>query len=169
MNILETDRLLLRQLTLEDAAFIFELVNEPAWLQFIGDRGVKTLEDARDYILQGPMETYKRLGFGLYAVELKDGGVPIGICGLLQRATLKDVEIGFAFLARFWGQGYAYESAAAVIMFGKGVLGLARIVAITLPTNVNSIRLLEKIGLRFDQIIRLTEDSPALKFFTSDR
>ena len=168
MKVLETDRLTLRWLTAEDAEFIFELVNEPAWLQFIGDRGVRTLEDARDYIFQGPVEMYNRLGFGLYLVELKGSGMPIGICGLLKRSALKDVEIGFAFLAKFWRQGYAYESAAAVITYGKNTLGLARIVAITAPANTNSIQVLEKIGLSFEQMIKPSEDTPALKLFTSD-
>ncbi|MCX6046578.1 MAG: GNAT family N-acetyltransferase [Chloroflexi bacterium] len=168
MNVLETDRLILRWLTVEDAEFIFELVNEPAWLQFIGDRGVRTLADARDYILRGPLDMYNRLGFGLYAVVLKESGIPIGMCGLLKRATLQDVDIGFAFLARFRGQGYGYESAAAVLEYGKNVLGLPRIVAITMPDNVNSIQLLEKLGLRFEGMVRLSEHEPALNFFTSD-
>src|SRR5690349_18580516 len=103
LNVLETDRLVLRQLSTDDDAFILELLNDPGWLRFIGDRGVRTLEDARRYILSGPVDMYERLGFGLYAVELKAGGSPIGMCGLLKRATLPEVDLGFAFLPRYAG------------------------------------------------------------------
>lgn len=157
MQVLETDRLIIRWLTIEDAAFILELVNDPSWLRFIGDRGVRTLEDARNYILKGPAEMYGRLGFGLYLVELKDEGVPIGTCGLIKRDSLKDVDIGFAFLPSFRGSGYAYEAASAVLAYGKNTLGLERIVAIVSPGNDRSIRLLEKLGLQFEQRIQLSE------------
>jgi RimJ/RimL family protein N-acetyltransferase len=157
MKVLETDRLIIRWLTVEDAAFIFELVNDPSWLRFIGDRGVRTLEDARNYILKGPVEMCGRLGFGLYLVELKDEGVPIGTCGLIKRDSLKDVDIGFAFLPSFRGQGYAYEAASAVLAYGRNTLGLARIVAIVSPGNERSIKLLEKLGFQFEQKVRLSE------------
>lgn len=157
MQVLETDRLIIRWLTVEDAAFILELVNDPSWLRFIGDRGVRTLEDARNYILKGPAEMYGRLGFGLYLVELKDEGVPIGTCGLIKRDSLKDVDIGFAFLPSFRGQGYAYEAASAVLAYGKNTLGLKRIVAIVSPGNERSIKLLEKLGLQFEQRLQLSE------------
>lgn len=157
MKVLETDRLIIRWLTIEDAAFILELVNDPSWLRFIGDRGVRALEDARNYILKGPVEMYGRLGFGLYLVELKDEGVPIGTCGLIKRDSLKDVDIGFAFLPSFRGRGYAYEAASAVLAYGKNTLGLERIVAIVSPGNDRSIRLLEKLGLQFEQRVQLSE------------
>src|SRR2546430_1232042 len=133
MRVLETDRLVLRRLAAQDAEFIFELVNDPLWLRFIGDKGVRTLADARDYILRGPVAMYERFGFGLYLTERKEDGVPIGICGLVKRESLADVDIGFAFLPKFHGRGYAHESAAAVMEYGKGALGLKRIVAITSP------------------------------------
>ena len=117
MKVLETDRLILRWLSTDDAEFILELLNEPSFLQYIGDKGVRTLEDARNYILNGPVDMYARLGFGLYLTELKERGVPLGICGLLKRDGLEDVDIGFAFLPRFWAKGYAYES-AAVLAYG---------------------------------------------------
>jgi RimJ/RimL family protein N-acetyltransferase len=157
MQVLETDQLIIRWLTVEDAAFILELVNDPSWLRFIGDRGVRTLEDARNYIVKGPVEMYGRLGFGLYLVELKDEGVPIGTCGLIKRDSLKDVDIGFAFLPSFRGKGYAYEAASAVLAYGKKTLGLERIVAIVSPGNERSIRLLEKLGFKFEQRVRLSE------------
>jgi RimJ/RimL family protein N-acetyltransferase len=165
MKILETARLALRRLSIEDAAFILELVNEPSWLQFIGDRGVRTLEDARDYILKGPVEMYGRLGFGLYLTELKVDRVPIGICGLIKREHLEDVDIGFAFLPRFWGNGYAHESASAVMAHGKTALGLDRIVAITSPDNHGSIKLLEKLGFDFERMVTPPEGGPDIKRF----
>ncbi len=165
MKVLETDRLVLRKLTLEDAPFILQLVNEPSWIQFIGDRGVRNLEDARNYMLKGPMSMYEQVGFGLYLVELKEGGVPMGMCGLIKRDNLPDVDIGFAFLPRFWGQGYAYEAASAVMAYGRNALGLKRIVAITDPDNHSSIKLLERLGLKFEQFIQLSGDSLTLKLF----
>src|SRR6266478_6993681 len=130
LKVLETDRLILRRLSVEDAEFIFRLLNEPSFLRYIGDKGVRTITDARDYILQGPIRSYESFGFGLYLAELKNGGIPIGMCGLLKRETLADVDIGFAFLPRFWSQGYALESALAVKAYGLDILGLKRIVAI---------------------------------------
>jgi len=168
LKVLETDRLILRWLSADDAEFILELLNEPSFLRFIGDKWVRTLEDARDYILNGPADMYKRLGFGLYLTELKDDGVPIGICGLIKRDVLEDVDIGFAFLPRFWAKGYAYESASAVMAYGKNVLGLNRIVAITSPDNLASAKLLEKLGLRFERMIRLSKDAEELRLFGCD-
>jgi RimJ/RimL family protein N-acetyltransferase len=164
LKVLETDRLILRWLSPEDAEFILQLLNEPSWLKFIGDKGVRTLEDARSYILQGPLEMYSRLGFGLYLVVLKEEGLPIGMCGLIKRDSLKDVDIGFAFLPAYWGRGYAYEAASAVMAYGKD-LGLNRIVAITSPDNDSSARLLEKLGLRFEEMLKLTPGSEAVKLF----
>jgi len=168
MKVIATDRLTLRWLSTDDAAFILELLNEPSWLQFIGDKGVRTLDDARDYILKGPMDMYARLGFGLYLTELAEDGVPIGICGLIKRDSLDDVDIGFAFLPRFWAKGYAYEAAAAVVAYGKNVLGLRRIVAITTSDNHRSAKLLEKLGFRVERMIRLANDAQELRLFSSD-
>lgn len=167
MIVLETDRLIVRRLTELDAAFMLGLVNEPSWLQYIGDRGVRTLDDAREYVRKGPVEMYGRLGFGLYLVELADTRIPIGICGLLKRDTLEDVDIGFAFLPGYWGQGYAYESASAVLAYARRTLGLSRILAITSPDNYRSIKLLEKMGFAFDRMARLSDDGPESKLFVS--
>ena len=165
MNVLETDRLILRQMTIDDAEFILELLNEPSFLHFIGDKGVRALADAREYILRGPIASYERHGFGLYLTVLKEGAVPIGMCGLLKRESLADVDIGFAFLPRFWAKGYALESALAVKAYGLDILGLKRIVAITNPDNEASIRLLEKLGLKYERLIRLSEGSPEIKLY----
>ena len=167
MKVLETDRLVLRRLSTDDGAFILELLNDPSWLRFIGDRGVRTIEDARNYILRGPMDMYARLGFGLYMTELKQGGAPIGICGLVKRDGLDDVDLGFAFLPRFREQGYAREAAAAVMEHAKKTLGLERIVAITTPENHRSVKLLETLGLRFERTVKLPGNSQALQLFAT--
>jgi RimJ/RimL family protein N-acetyltransferase len=166
--VLETDRLVLRRIRAEDAEFILRLLNEPSFLRFIGDKGVRTLDEARGYIAKGPVASYDRYGFGLYLTELKSDGAPIGICGLVKRDGLADVDIGFAFCPEHWGKGYALESASAVMAYGRGTLGLPRIVAITSPDNTASIRVLEKLGLRFARMIRLTENSPEVNLLTSD-
>jgi len=166
LKILETDRLILRQLVVEDATFIFALLNDPGWLRFIGDRGIRTLDDARNYILQGPVAMYARYSFGLYLTVRKQDGVPIGLCGLLKRDGLADVDIGYAFLPQFRGQGYAAEAAAAVMAYGKNVLELARIVAITAPDNERSARVLNKVGLTFTEMVTLPGDESAVKLFT---
>ena len=150
-----------------DAEFILELLNDPDWLRFIGDRGVRTLEDSLAYIRNGPMEMYERLGIGLCLVELKDGGVPAGICGLLKRDSLDDVDLGFAFLPAFRGKGLAYEAAAAAMAYGRDVVGLDRIVAITSRDNDRSVRLLEKLGMRFERMIRLPNDRGEVRLFAA--
>jgi len=155
MKILETKRLVLRRLTPEDAPFILELLNDPLFLRFIGDKGVRTVDGARDYIVNGPMASYAQHGFGLFHVSLKHDGMPIGMCGLLKRELLEDVDVGFAYLPQFSGQGYATEAARATIDYGRSVLGLKRIVAITAPDNEGSQNVLRKIGLRHEKTLKL--------------
>jgi RimJ/RimL family protein N-acetyltransferase len=162
---LETDRLALRPLTEADAAFIRELLNEPSFIKFIGDRHVRTSDDARAYIRNGPLASYKRFGFGLLLVTLKDAGTPIGICGLLKRDTLADVDVGFAFLPAYWSKGYGFESAAAVIADGRARFGLTRIVAITNPENAASMRLLQRLGLTFERMIRMSDEGVDLRLY----
>lgn len=163
-NVIESARLNLRRLRMHDAPFILQLLNEDGFLRFIGDKGVRTLEDAREYISTGPLASYRRFGFGLYLTSLGDG-TPIGICGLVKRQRLADVDLGFAFLSRHWSKGYAAESAAAVLAYARETLGFARIVAITAPDNAGSIAVLEKIGLRPEGTIRLTDGGPGLRLF----
>ena len=150
---LETDRLTIRQLTLADAPFIVELVNTPGWLRFIGERNIKTSEQAENYLKNGPMASYAQNGFGLYGVELKSEKTPIGMCGLIKRETLPDPDIGFAFLPEFTGSGFAFEAANAVMSLATNTLKLLVVLAITLPENEPSRKLLEKIGLKF---VRMT-------------
>lgn len=168
MNVIETERLNLRRLDAGDAAFILELLNDPSFLQCIGDKGVRTHEDAVRYILEGPIESYARHGFGLWLVELKDSQTPAGICGLVKRDTLPDADIGYAFLPHFRSRGYAYESAAAVMSYASVALGLRRVLAITNPENAGSIKVLEKLGLKFERLVRLSEDAPEVMLFASD-
>jgi len=155
MTVLQTGRMALRRLTPDDAPFIRDLVNEPSWIRFIGDRGVRSVDDARAYLLRGPIAMYERHGFGLWMCEARASGEALGICGLVKRDSLEDVDIGFAFLPRFWGQGFAHEAATAVLDYGREVLELDRIVAITSPDNAPSIRVLEKLGLRLEKTFEM--------------
>lgn len=154
----DTPRLRLRPLEAADAAFILELVNEPDWLRFIGDRDVRDLDGARRYITVGPTAMIARHGFGLLAVTLKASGTPVGICGLLQRDALPEPDLGFALLARHAGQGYGREAAAATLAWGRTAFGLRRILAFTFEDNTRSIRLLEALGFAFERTISLHGD-----------
>jgi len=166
--VLETERLILRKLSTDDAEFVLELLNEPSFLRYIGDRGVRNLEEAKQYILNRLVTSYERNGFGLYLVELKESSIPIGISGLVKRDILPDPDIGFAYLPAYWSKGYAVESAAAVMNYAREVLGLTRIVAITSLDNEASAKLLGKIGLRFERLIKLSEDAEEVKLFTPE-
>lgn len=168
MKILETGRLSLRHLEAGDAAFMLQLLNEPSFIRNIGDRGVRTRAEALRYTLEGPVASYKRHGYGLYLVELSATGEPIGICGLVKRDYLADPDIGYAFLPGFWRQGYAVESAAAVKAHAVAVLGITRLLAITSPDNASSVRVLEKIGFRFDRLIKPPGRDETLRLFTTD-
>lgn len=167
MKILETDRLELRWLDTGDAAFILRLLNDPSWLRYIGDRGVRTVDDAKNYLRNGPIAMYARLGFGLYLVLTKAGALPIGICGFVRRETLDDVDLGFAFLPAFRGRRYAFESASAAMAYGRRTLGLSRVVAITAQDNAPSIRLLERLGFGFERLVRLGDDAEELKLYAA--
>ena len=162
MTVLETERLSLRKLTVDDAEFILALLNEPSFLRYIGDKKVRNLDDARQYILNGPVASYERHGFGLNCVELRESHTPIGICGLLKREELPDPDIGFALLPDFWNQGFAFEAAEAVLKDGRN---LQRILAITSLDNEASIKLLQRLGFRFEGVVQLKPDGEQLKLF----
>ncbi|MDH4290030.1 MAG: GNAT family N-acetyltransferase [Aquincola sp.] len=156
--LLRTARLTVRSFTAADAAFIVELLNDPGWLQHIGDRKVRTEDEARAYLRDGPLAAQARHGFALWAVRRagdEPDGTPIGMCGLLRREGLDDVDIGYAFLPRARGRGYAQEAAAAVLADGFSRLALERIVAITGVDNAASGRVLEAIGMRFERRLRV--------------
>jgi RimJ/RimL family protein N-acetyltransferase len=168
LTILETERLTLRQLTTEEAAFIFELLNEPSFIQNIGDRHIRTLDDACAYIVNGPVASYAKNGFGLWLVVLKETSESIGMCGLIRRENLENVDIGYALLPRFWSKGYAVEAGRAVKEYARDVVGLKRLVAIVDPANEGSIRVLEKLGLHYEKMVRLSADDIDLKLFAID-
>jgi len=169
LKTLETDRLVIRKLELGDSAFMLDLLNQPSFHQFIGDRGVRTLEDARAYIEERAFAAYERNGFGPFAVELKTGGRVIGIVSLLDREELDDVDIGFAFLPDSWRQGFAFEATSAVMDFAFSKLGLGRIIAITQADNVASIKTLEKMGLAFESMTRLGTEDIELQLYAIER
>lgn len=153
MTIIETERLLLRHLSTEDADFLVVLLNEPSFLANIGDRQVRSVEDARAYVKKGPAAMYEQHGVGLLLVELRDTREPIGMCGLLKRDGIDDYDIGYAFLPKHWGRGYAMEAARAVKLWGIECLDLRRLLAFVAPHNDSSVRLLEKLGFRYDKTV----------------
>lgn len=164
---LETERLILRQFTINDTKFIIELVNSPGWIENIGDRNIKTEEQAREYLQNGPLKSYEVNGFGLSLVEMKNDRTPIGMCGILKRDNLVNPDIGFAFLPEFTGKGFAFEIANATMTFARDTLKLPVIFAITIPTNKPSIKLLEKIGLRFSKTFNFPNDKEELMLFST--
>lgn len=187
MRILETERLVLREVNADDAAFMLDLLNQPSFIRYIGDRNVRDLEQSTEFIESRYRASYRNHGFGLYAVELKaehDNGndsvqetrnpkseIPnrvVGICGFVRRDSLPDADIGFAFLPQFERKGYAFESASAVMEYGKNVLGLKRVLAITSLDNESSIKLLGKLGFKFEGVVTLPGDTEEIKLFSAD-
>ena len=167
MTVLETERLSLRKFTTDDAQFILRLLNEPSFIRYIGDKQVRNLEDAEAYILNGPVASYERNGFGLYLVELRESYTPIGMCGFLKREELSDPDIGFAFVPEFWSKGFAFEAAAALLHDARERLSIRRILAITSLDNDASIKLLERLGFRFEQVTQLAADREPVKLFAT--
>ena len=168
MNVTQTERLILRHLTKEDAEFIVELLNEPDWIKYIGDRGIRTVEAAKQYVLEGPMTMYAEHGIGLYLIELKEQAVPIGLCGLLHRDFLKDVDLGFAVLSKYWGRGYAYEAAKATLDYGFEDLGYRRIVGFTSLDNEKSANLLQKLGMKDEGTIKYASTAEKVRLFAKE-
>lgn len=163
--VVATPRLVLRRLRGDDAPFILGLLNDPSFLRFIGDRGVRTEDDARAYLVAGPLRSYEDRGFGLYLASLASDGTPIGMCGLLKRETLDDVDLGFALLPAFCGAGYAREAGTAVVEHARACLGLRRLVAILQPDNAASVRVLEALGFALEGTVRMTSESAALLLY----
>jgi [ribosomal protein S5]-alanine N-acetyltransferase len=158
MTITETERTSIVELQPADALFIFELLNSPEWLKFIGDRDIKTVADAAHFIENGPMKSYRQNGFGLYLVRQRETGLKLGLCGLLKRDQLPEPDLGFAFLRQYTGKGYAQEAAAAVLNYSRKKLELSKILAFTNSFNNRSIQLLNKLGFVFDQVISWQND-----------
>lgn len=165
--ILSTERLILRHFTINDTQFIIELVNSPGWIENIGNRNITTEEQAKEYLQNGPLKSYAVNGFGLWLVEMKNDSTPIGMCGILKRDNLESPDIGFAFLPSFTGKGFAYEIAHATMTFATDILKLPVIFAITIPTNISSIKLLEKIGLRLIKTLTSPDDNKELLLFSN--
>ena len=151
MNILETERLILRRFTLDDAAFIIELLNTDGWIRYIGEKNVKTTDQARAYLENGPLKSYRNNGFGLALVEMKVDHVPIGMCGLINRDYLDHLDVGFAFLPNHTGYGFAFEIVKKTVEHALGELKQEKLFAITLPQNYSSIKLLTKIGFKYNK------------------
>jgi ribosomal-protein-alanine N-acetyltransferase len=168
LNVIETGRLNLRELSEADAAFMLEVLNDPGFVRFVGDRGVRTVEEAARYISERFVESYRQNGFGLWLVETKDEKMPAGICGLLRRGTLPGVEVGYAFLPPFRSRGYAFEAASAALRHARDVLGLPRLYAVVNPDNVVSIRVLEKLGMKFERMVRLSGEESEVNLFSTD-
>ena len=166
-NIFETERLLLRQFTLDDSPFILKLLNTDTWLRFIGDRKIKSLEDAKQYLINGPIKSYQTNGYGLSLVALKDSGEPIGMCGILKRDTLNAPDIGYALLPEYEGQGYAYEIAKATLTYALQTLCMPQILAITKGDNDRSVKLLHKLGFKFEKMLKLNPDDQELMLFAA--
>ena len=163
--LLETDRLSLRYLTTQDAGFLLDVFNDPAFIRFVGDRNIRTVDHAIEFLLKNTFESYRRHGFGHFVVIRKSDGIAIGICGFVKRDALEDVDIGFSLLPPFRSQGYAFEAASAVMAYGRDTLGFHRIVAIASPDNDLSIRLLKRLGLTFERMVKLSETGEALSLF----
>ena len=166
-TVLETERLQLREFDLSDTAFIIELVNTPGWIKYIGDRNIKTEEQAQQYLQNGPLKSYALNGFGLSKVVLKKEGTPIGMSGIIRRDNLLNPDIGFAFLPAYSGQGYGFEIASAILRYAKEILKLPTICAITVPHNAKSIKLLEKIGLHFVEPFHFPGDKEELLLYST--
>ncbi|HZL93612.1 MAG TPA: GNAT family N-acetyltransferase [Vicinamibacterales bacterium] len=163
---LETSRLTLRRLDSEDAPFVVRLLNEPSFLQNIGDRGVRNIEDAHRYLREGPLAMYQAYGFGLWHASRKSDGAAVGMCGLLKRDTLPDVDIGYAYLPEFWGQGYALEAAEATVRHAALKFGLRRLIGVVSQGNTGSIRVLEKVGMRFERLYPMHPGEPEVRLYS---
>ena len=167
-NIFKTERLILRELNINDTSFIIQLLNSPNFLECIGDRNVRTEADAKKYLIDGPIKNYSEFGFGLWMVSLKTNETPIGICGLLKRDELDHPDIGYAFLPEFTKKGYAFEAAKATLLYAKNTFSIYTILAITVEKNKSSIQLLNKIGLQFIKQITIKNRGVDLMLFSNE-
>lgn len=165
MIVCETERLRLREFSNDDVDFIIRLLNEQSFIRNIGDKKVRSAEQALTYLLEGPIASYQKFGFGLNLVELKESMIPIGMCGLINRDSLEDVDLGYAFLPEHWSQGYALEAATATMTIANQRHHLQRVVAITSPDNKSSTRLLEKIGFGYEGLKKIDDDGDECSFF----
>lgn len=161
----ETDRLTLRHLVREDAEFILRLLNEPSWIEFIGDKNINNLNDAKKYIELSAITLYQQFGFGLFLVSTKDNDTPLGLCGLMQRDNLDHADLGYAFLPEFWGKGFAFEAVESVLDYAKNTHQLSQVLALTKASNASSIKLLHKAKFTFDRELKLMDDKENLQIY----
>ncbi|MFZ6742432.1 GNAT family N-acetyltransferase [Undibacterium sp. JH2W] len=157
--VITTDRLQLRTITSDDAAFYLALVNDPAFIENIRDKGIRTLEEARTDIVNGPVANQEKIGFSLYVVERKEDGQAMGLCGLVKRESLKNIDLGYAFLPQFLGQGYAREAARATLAYANTHLCISKLAAITSPNNLASNKLLQDLGFQLEAVVVLAGES----------
>jgi RimJ/RimL family protein N-acetyltransferase len=169
VQILETKRLILRETTVDDAEFMLDLLNQPSFIKYIGDRNVRTIDESKEFIETRYRQSYRDNGFGLYVVEAKDTNKPVGICGFVKRDTLPAPDIGFAFLPQFCGQGFAVESAEGSMKYGEEVLGFTKVLAITTQNNESSGKLLFKVGFNFVELVKMPHDEEELKLFSWEK
>jgi RimJ/RimL family protein N-acetyltransferase len=161
----ETARLKVRRLDFDDAPFLVGLLNQPSFLANIGDRGVRNVDDALRYLREGPLASYERHGFGLWHVSRRADDTAMGMCGLLKRDILPDVDLGYAFLPQFWGHGYAFEAAEATLRQAGEKFGLSRVIGVVSAGNAASIRVLEKLGMRFERMISMRPEEPDVRLY----
>jgi [ribosomal protein S5]-alanine N-acetyltransferase len=162
---LETDRLTLRRLEFDDAPFLVGLLNQPSFLENIGDRGVRNVDDAHRYLREGPMAMYEKFGFGLWHVARRADGAAIGMCGLLRRDILPDADLGYAYLPEYWGQGYAFEAAQATLRHAAKTFGLGRVIGVVSAGNHRSIRILERLGMTFERMVSMRPNEPDVRLY----
>ena len=166
MKIAQSSRLNLRQIDTKDAVFILKLLNDPAFLRYVGDKKVRDLKSAQAYILAGPVASYQAFGYGLYLLELLESKIPIGICGLIKRDFLQYSDLGFALLPEYCGKGYAFEAAQVTVELARDKFQMTKIVAFTAIDNRRSIKLLEKLGMSFDRCINLPDDDDQVNLYS---
>lgn len=167
MKVTESERLILRTPTPDDAVFLCRLLNEPSWLENIGDRGVRTPAQARHYIRDRLLPPHASDGYGMYVVATRTDHRTVGLCGLVRRESLPGPDLGFALLPEFWGRGYAFEAASAVMVYARDTLRLPPLLAITTRGNVRSGRLLEKLGFEFQRLIRLEPQAEPARLYAA--
>ncbi|MGB1209829.1 MAG: GNAT family N-acetyltransferase [Lacinutrix venerupis] len=168
MIVAKTNRLIISKFTIEDAPFFMNLVNTPNWIKHIGDRNIKTIKQAEESIKNGHLKSYKTHGFGFYILRLKENLKPIGTCGLIKRDTLEDIDFGFAMLPQYEKLGFGFESSQAILDLARNKFKLNRITAITLETNKNSIKLLQKLGFLYEKQVKPFDDDKELLLFAKN-
>ncbi len=166
-KIVETERLIVEEAVISDATFFYKLLNSPNWIEFIGDRGIRTIEQAAEYIESSLIGSYQKNGYGLFKMCLKESSIPIGICGFLKRDYLEHPDLGFAILPEYEGKGYTSEACEALLHYGKDILKLESILAITSHENTKSQRLLKKSGLSEIGTVKPTGSEEELLLFSN--